>query len=310
MVSLRDIRHFFKGTITLGEPLANYASLGIGGAADYVFAPSSPDDLINLVAHLRESGVPFLFAGRGSNLLVSDQGYHGAVILLEPGLNQIRLERAATGEAFVHAAAGVCLAALVEFAIEHSLQGVEMLAGIPGTVGGLIAGGGAGAGQLADGCLTKVEILQDADVLVVSEAPEKFVSRSSGAGRNVVLGATFRLKHGDKEQLMRIRRQTLVRRNADQPLNVSNAGAMFHDPPGKKAAALVQEAGMKGMKRGGAAVSERNANILLNTGNAAAADALALLRQVQRAVHEKSGLQLALALRLVGFEEKSMREVA
>lgn len=310
MVSLLDIRRFFKGTIKLAEPLADYTSLGIGGTADYVFAPSSRDDLILLIAHLRESGSPFLLAGRGSNLLVSDQGYHGAVIMLEPGMSQIRLERTPSGEAFIHAAAGARLAALLDFAVEHSLQGVETLAGIPGTVGGLIAGGGEGARQLAWGRLAKVEIFRDADVLVVSEAPEKFVFRKSGTGRDVVLGATFRLEQGDKEQLMRLRRQALIRRNAEQPLNIPNAGVMFNDPPGRKASALVQEAGMKGVRRGGAVVSERNGNLLLNAGNAAAVDALALLRQVQRAVREKSGLQLALAMRLAGFEEESMREVA
>jgi UDP-N-acetylmuramate dehydrogenase len=308
MVSLPDIRLLFKGTITLSEPLAAYASLGLGGAADYLFAPSSRKDLVNVVRHLRERGIPFLFAGRGSNLLVSDQGYHGAVIMLEPGFCGIRLTAAPAGEARVHAAAGARLAALVNFCIEHALRGVETCAGTPGTVGGLVTGGVSD--QLAEGCLAEAEILRDSEVLAVSEAPEKFAYRRSGAGRDVVLGATFRLERGDKEQLMRLRRQFLVRRNAEQPLNVSNAGIMFRDPPGKKAAGLVLQAGMRGFRRGGAAVSERHANMLLNTGNATVVDALALIRHVQRAVRENSGVQLALAMRLIGFAEESMREVA
>jgi len=309
MVSLLDIGRLFKGTIKLGEPLANYASLGIGGAADYLFAPSSRDDLLHAVAQLRESGIPFLFAGRGSNLLVSDQGYHGAVIMLQPGFSAIRLERTMPGEALVHAEAGARLAALVDFCIEHALQGAETLAGIPGTVGGLVVGSGPGAGVLAEGRLRKVEILRDAEV-VASTAPEDFSYRKSGIGRDVVLGATFRFERGDKEQLMRLRREILVRRNAEQPLNVANAGFMFSDPEGKKAAELVRDAGMQGSRRGAAAVSERHANMLLNMGNATAADALSLIRQVQRAVREKSGVHLALAMRLAGFEEESMREVA
>jgi UDP-N-acetylmuramate dehydrogenase len=309
MVSLLDIGRYFKGTIKLGEPLANYASLGIGGAADYVFAPSSREDLVNVVKHLRESGIPFLFAGRGSNLLVSDQGYRGAVITLEPGVSAIRLERAPSGATLVHAAAGARLAALVDFCITHALQGIEALAGVPGTVGGLVTGG-AGLDQIARGRLANVEILRDSEVLTLSEAPAPYTYRRSGVGRDVVLGATFRLERGDKEQLMRLRRQTLLRRNAEQPLNVAHAGVMFRDPEGKKAAELILEAGMKGVRRGGAAVSERNANMLLNMGNAAVADALELIKQVQRAVRENSGLQLALAMRLLGFEEEPMREVA
>src|SRR5512135_1742452 len=129
MVSLLDIRRFFKGTISLSEPLASYASLGIGGPADYVFAPSSREDLISVVKHLRESGIPFLFAGRGSNLLVSNRGFRGAVVTLEPGMNRIRLERAPSGEALVYAEAGARLGSLVDFCVEHALQGVETLAG-------------------------------------------------------------------------------------------------------------------------------------------------------------------------------------
>jgi UDP-N-acetylmuramate dehydrogenase len=310
MLSLLDIRRFFKGTIKLSEPLAHYASLGVGGAADYLFAPSSREDLISVVKHLRASGIPFLFAGRGSNLLVSDSGYHGAVIMLELGFSGIRLERAPTGEALVHAAAGARLAALVDFCIEHALQGVESLAGNPGTVGGFVTGSGLTREQLAEGCLAQVEILRDADIVIVSDAPGQFPYRRHGAGRDVVLSAAFHLTRGDKEQLMRLRRQVLLQRNADQPLNVANAGIMFRDPEGKKAAALIQHAGMNGHRRGGVAVSERHANMLLNGGNATATDALGLITEVQRAVREKSGVQLALAMRLAGFEEESMREVA
>lgn len=309
MVSLFDIRRGFKGTIKLGEPLANYVSLGIGGAADYLFAPSSLEDCVNVVAHLRESAIPFLFAGRGSNLLVSDQGYHGAVIMLEPGFSGLRLERTALGEALVHANAGARLARLVDFCIEHALQGVETLAGIPGTVGGLVIAGGSRAGRLPAGCLAQAELLRDAEVIVTSE-PEKFSYRKNGVGRDVVLGATFRCVGGDREPLMRLRRQLLIRHNTEQPLNVANAGFMFRDVEGKQAADLVRDAGMKGLRHGAAAVSERHANILLNLGNATAADALNLIREVQRAVREKSGVQLALAMRLAGFEEEPMREVA
>jgi UDP-N-acetylmuramate dehydrogenase len=310
MVSLLDIRRSYKGTIKVSEPLSIYASLGIGGAADYVFAPSSADDLVNVVMHLRESAIPFLFAGRGSNLLVSDHGYHGAIIVLEPGVSSIRMEPSHPGKALVHAAAGARVTALVDFCIAHSLQGVETLAGVSSSIGGLVTGNGAGAGELARGRLAALQLLRDSEVLVVTEAPEGFPYRRNGAGRDVVLGATFRLERGEKEQLMRVRRETLVRRNAEQPLNVANAALMFRDPEGKKAAELVSKAGMKGFRRGDAVVSERHANMLLNAGNATVADALTVIKQTQRAVREKTGVGLALAIRLVGFEEESMREVA
>jgi UDP-N-acetylmuramate dehydrogenase len=305
MVSLLDIRSIFKGTIKLGEPLAHYTSLGIGGPADYLFAPSSREDLISVVTRLRASGIPFLFAGRGSNLLVSDQGYHGAVIDLERDFCALRLERGGSGGALVYADPGARLAALVDFCIAHALQGVESLTGMPGTVGGLVTGGGLAAGLLA-----RVEILQASGIGVVSEAPADFSYRRTGSGRDVVLGTVFRLEQGDKEQLMRIRRQTLVRRNAERPLNVPRAGIMFRDPPGRSAAECVEHAGMKGTRRGSVAVSERDANMLLNLGKGAAVDALGLLREVQRAVRDKLGVQLALALRLAGFEEELVREVA
>jgi len=310
MVSLLDIRSFFKGTIKLGEPLANYASLGIGGAADYVFSPSSREDLIAVVAHLRESAIPFIFAGRGSNLLVSEQGYHGAVIMLEPGVSAIRLERPASGEALVHAAAGARIASLVDFCITHSLQGAEELAGMSGTVGGMVMRSTAGLSVLPEGCVKSVELLRDGGVMAVSDAPEKIDLRKAGLGRDVALSASFRFMPGNKEELMRRRREILVRRNSEQPLNVANAGLMFQDPPGKNAAGLVVDAGMKGFRRGGAAISDRHANMVLNTGNATVADVLTLIKHVQSVVREKKGVQLALAMRLAGFDQESLREVA
>jgi UDP-N-acetylmuramate dehydrogenase len=310
MTSLQDIRRFFKGTIKLGEPMANYASLGIGGPADYLFAPSSREDLIGIVKHLRATGIPFVFAGRGSNVLASEQGFHGAVIMLEPGVCGIRLERSPSGEATVHAAAGARLASLVDFCVIHALSGMEPLGGFPGTVGGMVARSSAGPAELIRGVVAGVEIMRLSEFSVVAGAPEKHVGSKTGTERDIVLGATFRLKTGDREQLMRARREALIRRNAELPLNVANAGIMFRDPEGKKAAELVVAAGMKGARRGAAVVSERHANMLLNTGGAAVEDAVNLLRQVQQAVREKTGTELMLAMRLIGFDKEPMREVA
>src|SRR5512140_2069993 len=162
MVSLTDIKTFFRGTIRLDESLAKYTWMKVGGSADYYVEPADQNDLVDIVRYFQRNGFPFLVLGRGSNVLVGDEGIRGAVINLETALSGIRLQ----GECVI-ADAGVWLQKFVDFCIQHAVAGVEMLAGIPGTIGGaVVMNAGAHNGQISDH-LVYVELFRGDNVVRV-----------------------------------------------------------------------------------------------------------------------------------------------
>ncbi len=296
MIALDEIRKVFRGRIALNEPLAPYTWMKVGGPADCYLEPADRKDLIDVVQALAVQGTPLLMLGRGSNMLVSDTGFRGAVISLETGLTGIRREN---GD--VVSDAGVRLTKFVDFCVQAGLAGVEMLAGIPGTVGGaIVMNAGAHGGEIADQCV-EVEMLKNGAVVRVPKSECGFRYRHSIFEGEVVLGARFRLPAGDTEALVRRRKELIQKRNATQPLELPNLGSMFKNPPNRFAAKLIEEAGLKGKKVGGAQVSEKHANFMVNTGSATAEDVLRLIELVQRTVYQHVGLQLELEVKLIGF---------
>jgi UDP-N-acetylmuramate dehydrogenase len=237
-----------------------------------------------------------MMLGRGSNMLISDEGVRGAVINVENSLSGIRMENN-----FVFAEAGVRLTKFVDFCIQNELAGVEMLAGIPGTIGGaVVMNAGAHGGEIADH-LMEVEVIRDGIVLRIPKDKESFSYRRSRFADDVVLGASFQLKHGEKEKLSAIRREFILKRNETQPLEYPNLGSMFKNPPNTFAAKLIEQAGLKGKRVGDAQVSEKHANFIVNLGNAKAADIVKLIDLIKRTVYQNSGLMLELEVKMVGF---------
>ena len=313
MVSTNELLQFLKGSLKLGEPLAPYTSFRIGGPADYFIEPLSREDLLNVIRYFRENGYPFVVIGNGTNILVSDQGFRGAVINLESGLVEVRVERDATNAgrpSLVYAEAGVRLGRLVDHCIQRSLGGLEMLAGIPGTLGGaVVMNAGAFGGTIADH-LARVEVVRDDRTQWVTKEDAGFSYRASGLGRDIVLAATFHLPVRERDSLVRARREMLTRRNETQPVNLPHVGSIFKNPAGGHAAGFIEGAGLKGWRIGGAHISPRHANFIVNDGAATAGDVLALIRSVQQAVKEKFNLMLDPELKFIGFEEHALREVA
>ncbi len=305
MIGLDDIRSFFRGRISLHEPLGRYTSFQIGGPADYFLEPADKEDCVALVLFCQRHKLPYLMMGKGSNMLVSDGGVRGAVINLEAGMNGIRRE----GK-FIVAEAGIPLARFVDFCIQQGFRGVEMLPGIPGTLGGaVVMNAGAYGGEISD-YLVDVELLRNGIVEAVRKEDIAFSYRHSGLREEVVLGARFALPDGDKAEIMRQRRDLLIKRNRAQPVNFPNSGSMFKNPPGTYAAKLIEEAGLKGSRSGRAQISERHANFIINLGGAKALDVLALIERARKTVLEKFGIHLELEVKLIGFEEEIVNEVS
>jgi UDP-N-acetylmuramate dehydrogenase len=296
MISLTDIQKILRGTIAVDMPMAKYTWMKVGGPADFYIEPADKNDLISIVEYFRERSYPWIILGRGSNVLVSDEGIRGAVINIENSLSAIHMENN-----LVFAEAGVRLTKFVDFCIQHELAGVEMLAGIPGTIGGAVAmNAGAHGGEIADH-IVDVEIIHEGIVKRVQKDEESFSYRRSRFSNDVVLGASFQLKSGDKEKLSAIRREFILKRNETQPLEYPNLGSMFKNPPNTFAAKLIEQAGLKGKRVGDAQVSEKHANFIINLGNAKAADIMKLIDLVKRTVYQNSGLKLELEVKMIGF---------
>ena len=299
MISLDDIKKTSRGNIAINEPLAKYTSMKVGGAADYYLEPADKADLVEVVEFLRRHEFPFMILGRGSNLLVSDEGFRGAVVNVEVGLANVALQND-----LVVAEAGAKMAKFVEFCIQNEFSGVEMLAGIPGTIGGaVVMNAGAHGGEISN-YLVDVEVLRGQKTERVKKSDAQFAYRKSGFVHDVVLGASFKLPKGSKEELMKRRSEFLRQRNLTQPTTLPNTGSMFKNPQGNYAAKLIEQAGLKGKRVGDAQISDKHANFIVNLGNAKATDIMTLIDLAQRTVYQNSGILMELEVKLVGFQEE------
>ena len=305
VVHIDDIRKFFRGQIALSEPLKKYTSFRIGGPADYYLEPADKQDVAEIITYLQRLRVPFTVIGRGSNLLVADDGLRGAVISLETGLSGIRMEND-----LVVVDAGMTLARFVDFCIQRGFKGVEMLPGIPGTIGGAVMmNAGAYGGEISNH-LVEVEVLRNGKIIIVKKQDAGFSYRKSGFAGDIILGASFRLPAGDKAEIMKMRRELLIKRNQSQPLNLPNSGSMFKNPQGTHAAKLIEEAGLKGKRIGHAQISEKHANFIVYLGGATALDVLALIECARTSVFDRTGISLELEVKLLGFSHGVQKEKA
>lgn len=305
MVSLSDIKQFFRGHIAINEPLSKYTSMRVGGPADYYVEPADKGDLVAIVRYFQKHDFPFMMIGRGSNLLISDEGYRGAAINLEEGMSNVRMD----GD-LVIAESGARLAKLVDFCIQNSFAGIEMLAGIPGTVGGaIVMNAGAYGGEISDH-LVEVEVLREGEIKHVKKEEAGFSYRRSGFARDIVLSTSFRLPKGDKEVLQNRRRELLIKRNETQPVQLPNSGSMFKNPPGNFVAKLIEQVELKGKRIGSAQISEKHGNFIVNLGGATAVDVMKLMDLAKRTVYQNTGILLEFEVKLIGFSSEMKENVA
>jgi UDP-N-acetylmuramate dehydrogenase len=290
-----------RGKLTLDAPLAPHTSWRAGGRADVTYVPADRDDL---ALFLRQLPIfePVTVLGLGSNTLVRDGGVRGAVILLHnPG------GALAVADGVIYAEAGVACPKLARFAARHGCAGAEFLAGVPGTVGGALAMNAGCYGGETWPHVVKVEVLMRDGTFVVRTQADyaigyRSVRRADGRPADgVFTAAWFRFPIGDGDAARARIRELLARRIATQPLDLPNAGSVFRNPPDDHAARLVEAAGLKGFSIGGAKVSEKHANFIVNAKRrASAADIEALIEHVRRVVAEKTGVTLEPEVRIIG----------
>jgi len=279
----------FAGEILEKEPLARHCSLRVGGEADLMAVPENMEDLRLVTAALGEGGERWLVLGGGTNVLFSNGGFAGCVIRMGKGFSQVRTE----GDTGIFAGASALLSSLVAFSGERGLEGLECLSGIPGTVGGGVRmNAGTASGEISD-TLQSADLLRDSGESRFARGEMGFSYRSSVLREgDIILGARFQLGASTSGIVRERIREQLNRRKKSQPLGVPSAGCWFRNPEGDSAGRLIDEAGMKGVRCGGAQVSRVHANFLVNAGEATARDFLALADRVREAVLEKFGIIL------------------
>lgn len=291
----------YQGDIQFGVLMKNHTSLAIGGPADVMVIPDEPLSLRNMAVILKNKTLPFLPFGGGTNTLVSDNGIEGVVISLKAFR---RIEVLKEGNQYVElfVEAGAQLQRLVNFCKERGYAGLEGLAGIPGTVGGAIWGNAGSFGSEIKDVLVSVAIM-DAEGRLDRFMPEGLgfgYRKSNISQKDIVLSANIRLRRDEKEVVSARTEKYFSEKKEKQPISERSAGCVFRNPEGISAGRLIDEAGCKGMRRGGIEVSRTHANFFINKGAGTASDYAGLMEEVSDIVQRRTGLVLEPEIRLVG----------
>lgn len=280
------------------EPMKHHTTFRIGGEADIFVTPENTEQLISVLRVFQENDVPCFILGNGSNLLVGDKGIRGAVVQLFKNLNTITVE----GDTII-AMGGALLSALSAKAAEHGLAGLEFASGIPGTVGGAtVMNAGAYGGEMKD-VLVEVEVLtKGLEVITLPASALELSYRHSIILQNeyIVLKATMKLQLDDKTKIKARLSELGEKRREKQPLQYPSAGSTFKRPEGYFAGKLVEDAGLKGKRMGGAEVSTKHAGFVVNVGDATAQDVLDLIGFCQEKILQEFGVRLEAEVKMIG----------
>ncbi len=284
--------------VRFDEPLAPYTSWKIGGPADAFANVRSEAELAAILRLAHRRALPWFVLGSGSNLLVGDGGIRGIVIRLGGAFAEIGVAREGS-QIVIRAGASAGMPLVVAQGASQGARGIGSLAGIPGSVGGALrmnAGTDREFGEFVRDVSVQTPAKPDAHTVT----PQYFYRHTTLARDAVVASVTLAFPADEPGAVREETQGRLVRRKATQPLNVPNAGSCFRNPPGDKAGRLIEAAGAKGWREGGAEVSELHANFIVNRGDATASDVAALLARVRRAVVERFGIELELEVHFVG----------
>lgn len=285
--------------ILVDEPLMNYTFTKTGGPADFLAFPKNADEVRDLVLCCKDENMPWLILGNASNLIVKDGGIRGLVIMLSD-MTDITVE-----EGLLTAEAGAKLIDATYVALDHSLTGFEFACGIPGSVGGAVfMNAGAYDGEVQTIFESCDVLLADGSIQTYTKDDMDFAYRHTAIQelQAIILRARFRLVKGDYDQIKARMVELTELRQLKQPLEYPSCGSVFKRPVGHYTGKLIQDAGLQGMKWGGAQISEKHAGFIVNVDNATATDYLELIAYIQKTILEKFGVTLETEVRIIGEE--------
>lgn len=280
------------------ESMSLHTTFRCGGPADYFVEPADAKELAAVWQLCRKEEIPYYILGNGSNLLVSDDGYHGVVIFMGKAWSEVHVEGTC-----IRAGAGALLSVTARKALQASLTGLEFAAGIPGTIGGAVVMNAGAYGSEMKHVLTGATVLTpegEAKELTASELELGYRTSSILRCGYIVLEAQMELEQGDEEAIRRQMEDLAFQRKSKQPLEYPSAGSTFKRPEGYFAGKLIQDAGLRGFQVGGAQVSEKHCGFVINRDHATAADVMQLCREVQKRVQDQFGVTLEMEVKTLG----------
>ena len=292
---------WIKDHVIEDYPMKEVTSFQIGGPVDYFIEPRSEEELKDVIVSVERDEMPWMIMGKGTNMVVSDKGIRGAVIRLENYFSDVRVEGTR-----VVAQSGASMKKVAEAARDASLTGLEFAHGIPGAVGGAMTmNAGAYGGEMKDVVESVKVMYHDGTTEVIPVDQMDFRYRNSRVydEKLVVLEATFLLQPGEQAAIQSQMDELWNRRVSKQPLEYPSAGSTFKRPVGYFAGQLIDQAGLRGLKHGGAQVSQKHCGFVINCGDATCKDVVELIRMVQEAVYEKHGVELETEVKVLGETE-------
>lgn len=295
------IKQFPEIALLKDEALLNYTYTKTGGPADILAFPKSAKEVEQIVAYCRETDIPWLVLGNASNLIVRDGGIRGVVIMLSE-MNQITVE-----DTTLIVEAGAKLIDTTYVALHESLTGFEFACGIPGSVGGAVfMNAGAYDGEIQDIFASCDVFLADGRVVTMMKEEMAFSYRHSTLQNQhaIILSARFDLAQGDQDQIKKRMDELTELRQLKQPLEYPSCGSVFKRPVGHFTGKLIQDAGLQGLKWGGAQISEKHAGFIVNVDHATATDYVELIAHIQQVIKERFDVQLETEVRIIGEEAK------
>ena len=280
------------------EPMHKHTTFRVGGNADYFVVPRTWKEIQKVIAFCQKKNIPYYILGNGSNLLVSDSGYHGVIIQIYKEMNAIEIV-----ENIMRVEAGALLSKVGSAALEAGLTGFEFAAGIPGTIGGaVVMNAGAYGGEMKDILLNVTVLTPEGDIKRLQKDELELGYRTSviQTKNYIVLDAELGLEYGEKEVIRSKMNDLKTQRITKQPLEYPSAGSTFKRPEGYFAGKLIQDAGLRGFQVGGAQVSEKHCGFVINKDHATAADIVELMNKVAEKVREDFGVQLEPEVKRLG----------
>lgn len=298
-----EIQHLFSDVLSADKLIANapmrdYTTFKIGGPADLLALPETEDEIRELIKRAKENNIKFYILGNGSNTLVKDGGIRGLVIYINSQFNKVSFD----GE-LLTAQAGITMSALAKSAMCAELAGLEFASGIPGTIGGgVYMNAGAYNGEIGDLVQSVTVLDENLEIKTYNKDKLNFSYRNSSISKSgyVILSVTLKLEKGNREEIDNQIKDYTRRRRERQPLEYPNAGSMFKRPQGAFAAALIDNAGLKGTRVGDAQISTKHCGFFINLGNATAKDVLGLVEHTQKVVLNKFGILLEPEVKIIG----------
>lgn len=296
MEKFKQILNVISKDIYENFPLSKLTSFKTGGPAKFLVSPANTEEVKKVIICCREYHIPFLIIGRGTNILISDNGFDGIVISTRK-FNTLKVDGCE-----IYCQSGVLLSSLLKKCITESLSGLEFLAGIPGTTGGAIISNAGLKEQWISERTVKVDVISVSDVQERTLIRENicFGYRTSGLEGYFIAGMVFHMDKGDKEEIKKTISEYMKKRLATQPVEYPSAGSIFKNPPGLFAGKLIEECGLKGYNIGGAFISEKHANFIINKGGATSEDIYKLIYYIKRQVKKMYNIELETEIKIIG----------